>query len=65
MDFIREDGIIYEITYPDTQKRLMQSDKFRLVDKVTVEELKEVCKDREITGYSQMRRDELIQALKG
>ena len=32
---------------------------------LTVKELQEIAKEREIEGYSKLKKDELIQALKG
>jgi len=64
MEFIREDGRIYEVMHKDTQKRLSKTDRFKNVENVTVEELKNYCKKRDITGYSSMTRAELITTLK-
>jgi len=64
MEFIREDGRIYDVEHKDTQNRLKKDDKFNLIDNVTVEDLKNYARERKITGYSSMTRAELITALK-
>lgn len=35
------------------------------LEEKTVKELKEIAKDREIEGYSEMKKAELIEALEG
>ena len=64
MEFIREDGRIYDVSHKDTQDRLKKSERFKKLDNVTVEDLKDYAKKRNITGYSSMTRAELITALK-
>ncbi len=64
MEFIRDDGRVYEQTYEDSIERLQKSNRFEQLDDVTVKDLKEYAKKREITGYSNMTRDDLIETLR-
>lgn len=64
MEFIRDDGRIYNPNYKDTVKRLIKSEKFEKVEDVTVDELKDYAKLRGLTGYSTLNRNDLISLLK-
>ena len=64
MEFIRDDGRIYNPNYKDTVKRLIKSEKFKKVEDVTVDELKDYAKLRGLTGYSTLNRNDLISLLK-
>jgi len=66
MNFIRNDGKIFNINdnHKDTINRLDESDSFKRLNDVTVEGLKDICREKEITGFSSMTRDELIEVLK-
>ena len=64
MEFIRDDGRIYNPQHKDTIKRLVKSDKFKKLEDITVEQLKNYAKSRELTGYSTLNRDDLISLLK-
>lgn len=66
MDYIRDDGKIFSINdnHNDTINRLDESDSFKRLDNVTVEGLKDICREKEITGFSTMTRNELIEVLK-
>jgi len=63
MKFIRDDGKVYNPKHTDTIKRLDKSDRFKRLDKATAEELKTLARKREISGYSTLRKEELISAL--
>lgn len=64
MKFIRKDGIIYDQSHEDTIKRLQKSDRFEAIDNLTVEQLKDYARKREVTGFSTMTKDKLIKSLK-
>ena len=64
MDFIRDDGRIYEVSHKDTQQRLVESSMFRRVSETNVSDLRKYASDLGITSYSSLKRDELIKALK-
>ena len=64
MEFIRDDGRVYNPKHRDTIKRLVESDRFRKMEDCTVEVLKAYARARDITGHSSMTRAELIEALK-
>lgn len=65
MKFIRQDGRIYEVTHADTIRRLKGDGKFKEVEDITVEQLKQYAKQRGLTGYSALGREELINRLEG
>lgn len=64
MIFIRSDGNLYNVEHKDTIKRLQKDEKFENVEKLTVEDLKDYAKKRELKGYSTLTRNELIDLLK-
>jgi hypothetical protein len=64
MEFIRNDGRIYHSEHKDTIKRLMKSDKFKKLEDITVNQLKDYAKMRDLSGYSTLNRDDLIDLLK-
>jgi len=64
MEFIRNDGRIYNSEHKDTIKRLIKSDKFNKLENITVNELKDYAKTRGLSGYSNLSRDDLIELLK-
>ena len=63
MEFIRDDGRIYNPNYKDTVKRLIKSEKFEKLSDITVDQLKNYAKLRGLTGYSNLNRDDLIDLL--
>ncbi len=63
MKFIRQDGYIYNPDYKDTIKRLKKSNRFKKIEDLTVSQLKDYAKERELTGYSSLTREELISLL--
>jgi hypothetical protein len=64
MIFIRSDGNLYNVEHKDTIKRLQKDERFEDVEKITVENLKDYAKKRELKGYSTLTRNELIDLLK-
>jgi hypothetical protein len=64
MEFIRDDGRIYNPEHKDTIKRLIKSEKFDKLENVTVNELKDYAKTRKLSGYSTLNREDLIVLLK-
>ncbi len=63
MKFIRDDGKIYNPEHTDTIRRLINSNRFMKLSDVTVEQLKDYARDRDMTGYSGLKRDELVALL--
>ena len=63
MKFIRDDGQVFIQTYPDSIKRLKKSDRFKELEEVTVNQLKDYAKDRGLSGYSTLNREDLITLL--
>lgn len=63
MEFMRNDGRIYGPKHEDTIKRLIQSNRFKKLDNITVEDLRKYARNKGITGYSSMTKAELISAL--
>jgi len=58
-------GVDISITvYPLHIKRCFKKEKEDMT-KYTVKELKQMCKDKGITGYSRLRESELIEILQG
>lgn len=55
----------YLMNYFTEKGYQLVEDKEKDISKMTVPELKELAKSKEIAGYENMKKDELLEALKG